>query len=150
MSFFYDENLNSQKYVDILRNIVGEALRHLPLEESRTAFYQMDGAPPHRTQEVSSLLDEMFEDRWIANNGPFRYPPRSPDITPLDFFVWGYIKNLVYDSPVTTKEDMKCRVRRAFNSMDNNFIHAATSRSLLKRIMLCLRENGGVFEHLLK
>ncbi|KAJ4442689.1 hypothetical protein ANN_04278 [Periplaneta americana] len=30
------------------------------------------------------------------HNGPTRWPPRSPDITPLDFFLWGYVKNEVY------------------------------------------------------
>lgn len=147
--FFYDENLNSERYLQILRNVVGEALRHLPPEESRVAYYQMDGAPPHSTNEVSALLYEIFEDRWIANRGPFRYPPRSPDLTPLDFFVWGYIKNKVYEDPVTTKENMMCRVRSAFNNMRNYSIRLATNRSLLKRITLCLRQNGSVFEQLL-
>jgi hypothetical protein len=23
-------------------------------------------------------------------------PPRSPDLTPMEFFLWGYVKNIVY------------------------------------------------------
>jgi hypothetical protein len=34
--------------------------------------------------------------RWIGRGGSITWPPRSPDLTPLDFFLWGYAKNIVY------------------------------------------------------
>jgi len=37
-----------------------------------------------------------FPDAWIGRGGPIPWPPQSPDLSPLDFFLWGYIKNNGY------------------------------------------------------
>lgn len=61
-----------------------------------------------------------------GNNGRLRWPPRTPDSNPLDYSVWGCIKNLVYSNPLTTIEDMKSRVRTAFNSLTPDSLRSAT------------------------
>jgi hypothetical protein len=43
-------------------------------------IFQQDGAPAH-----FSALDERFHGRWIGKGGP----PRSPDLTPMDYSFWG-------------------------------------------------------------
>lgn len=58
-------------------------------------FFMMDGAPAHTSRLVTDWLYEHFAQNWIGNNGPEEWPPRSPDLTPLDFFLWGYLKNVV-------------------------------------------------------
>ncbi|GFX44062.1 uncharacterized protein TNCV_4118581 [Trichonephila clavipes] len=48
------------------------------------------------------LLKDTFGDRLISRFGPVNWPPRSCDLTPLDYFLWGYVKSLVYaDKPQT-------------------------------------------------
>ncbi|KAJ4439475.1 hypothetical protein ANN_07599 [Periplaneta americana] len=44
---------------------------------------------PHYANHVRALLDDTFPDRWIGRGGPTPWPSRSPDMTPLDFFLWG-------------------------------------------------------------
>ncbi|GFV27149.1 hypothetical protein TNCV_954831 [Trichonephila clavipes] len=45
-----------------------------------------------------------FGDRLISRFGPVNWPPRSCDLTPLDYFLWGYVKSLVYaDKPQTLR-----------------------------------------------
>ena len=56
-------------------------------------IFQLDGAPPHWGLDVRASLNEQFPGRWIGRDGPTPWPPRSPDLTPLDFFLWGYVKN---------------------------------------------------------
>lgn len=146
----YDDNLNGDMYLDILRNVLSEALDNLPLAELQAAWYQQDGAPPHNTRDVCRFLDETFYDQWIAYNGPQRYPPRSPDITPLDFYIWGTIKNMVYSTAPTTKQDLQRRVREAFRSLDAAEIQKATHEEVIKRAEKCLGQNGSHFEHLIK
>ncbi|GFX45731.1 retrovirus-related Pol polyprotein from transposon 17.6 [Trichonephila clavipes] len=46
------------------------------------------------TQHVD-LLKDTFGDRLISRFGPVNWPPRSCDLTPLDYFLWGYVKSLV-------------------------------------------------------
>lgn len=137
-------------YLNILRTFEATYLENLPLADYRELFYQHDGAPPHNGYLVNSFLEEVFYDQWIANNGPFLWPPRSPDLSVLDYFVWGAIKNKVYDSPLTTKEDCIQRVRNAFRDLEPASIRNATHRELLKRCEKCLEVHGRNFQHLLK
>jgi hypothetical protein len=48
------------------------------------------------------LFGMHFPGCCIGRDGPIPWSPRSPDITPLDFFLWGYIKDIVYKTPVTS------------------------------------------------
>ena len=54
----------------------------------QTVIFQQDGAPPHWTLEVRRTLDKIFPSRWIGRGGPIAWPPRSPDMTPMDFFLY--------------------------------------------------------------
>ena len=71
------------------------------LEESQPwIIFQQDFAPLHWVWDVRRCLDATFSNGWIGRDGPIPWPPRSPDITPLDFFLWGYVKNKVFSKPV--------------------------------------------------
>ncbi|EZA51396.1 hypothetical protein X777_09665, partial [Ooceraea biroi] len=48
------------------------------------------------TSFARNILDESFPDRWIGRGGRISWPARSPDLTPLDLFLWGHLKNEVY------------------------------------------------------
>jgi hypothetical protein len=48
-----------------------------------------------------------------AGNGGCKDPPNSPDLTPLDFFVWGVLKNAVYSSKQRTLQDLRREVKMA-------------------------------------
>ena len=67
-------------------------------------IFQQDGAPPHWRLDVRKFLDDTFPYRWIGRGGPTPWPPRSPNITPLDFFLWGYVKDRVYATQVPNLE----------------------------------------------
>lgn len=122
---------------------------NLPLADRRRVIYQHDGAPPHNGHIVNNFLQATFDDRWIANNGPFQWPPRSPDMSVLDYFVWGAIKDEVYNLPLTTKENCIERVRNAFRGLSPNAIRAATHEQLILRCAKCHEAEGRNFEHLL-
>jgi hypothetical protein len=50
---------------------------------------------------------------WIGRRGPIAWPPRSPDLTLLDFFLWGYIKDLVYQTKVQDVAELRRRITAA-------------------------------------
>ncbi|GFS94002.1 uncharacterized protein TNCV_4480521 [Trichonephila clavipes] len=63
-------------------------------------WFQQDGATCHTARATIDLLKDTFGDRLISRFGPVNWPPRSCDLTPLDYFLWGYVKSLVYaDKP---------------------------------------------------
>jgi hypothetical protein len=68
----------------------------VPLEVRREMWFQHDGAPAHFTNIVHEYLDEKFGNKWIGRGGPMTWPPRSPHLTQLDFFLWVYMQSLVY------------------------------------------------------
>ncbi|GFT41118.1 uncharacterized protein TNCV_5034081 [Trichonephila clavipes] len=65
-------------------------------------WFQQDGATCHTARATIYLLKDTFGDRLISRFGPVNWPPRSCDLTPLDYFLWCYVKSLVYaDKPQT-------------------------------------------------
>ncbi|GBM20964.1 hypothetical protein AVEN_253749-1 [Araneus ventricosus] len=76
-------------------------------------MFQQDGAPPYWGSLVCDFLNETFPERWIGRGGPTTWPPCSPDITPLDFFFWGYIKDRVFATPTADVEELKARIQAA-------------------------------------
>jgi hypothetical protein len=65
---------------------------------------QQDGAPPHFYLEVCRHHITTLPQRWIGrtsneDSALIPWSPRSPDLTPCDFFLWGYVKDKVYLSP---------------------------------------------------
>ena len=66
-----------------------ERFRRQQNRRFRHLWWVQDGAPPHRGRDVMARLQELFGDRIVTLNQPVEWTPRSPDLTPLDFFMWG-------------------------------------------------------------
>ena len=64
-----------------------------------------------------ALLNEKFPGRIISRNSEVNWPPRSCDLTPLDFFLWGYLKSKVYANKPTTVQQLKDEIRRHIGEM---------------------------------
>jgi len=50
-------------------------------------------------------------DKWIGRGVAISWPPRSLDLTQLDFFLWGYVKNLVYKVKNNDLQQLKADIR---------------------------------------
>lgn len=145
----YRETLNSARYVMIINDFVGEYLDNLPLADLRSLWYQLDGAPAHCTHDVAAILTNLFDDRWIRRLGPWDWPARSPDLTPLDFFLWGVIKNKVYNGEsINNVDELEQKINQAFDEIRPQQIEDAVM-SVENRLIKCLDANGMQFEHLM-
>ncbi|CAH2017554.1 unnamed protein product [Acanthoscelides obtectus] len=89
-----------------------------------------------------------LDERWIGRGGPVVWPPRSPDLNPLDFFVWGFLKEKVYQTPVTTRDMLIDRIRNACDEI-RPYLNNAIPRSIIRRCELCIEQLGLHFEQLL-
>ncbi|KAJ4441815.1 hypothetical protein ANN_11674 [Periplaneta americana] len=74
--------------------------------------FQQDGTPLHYANHVCDFLADTFSHRCIGRGGPTPWPPRSPDVTPLNFFLWGFVKDKVYRNPVTDIAELSGRIYR--------------------------------------
>ncbi|GFV33158.1 uncharacterized protein TNCV_2768761 [Trichonephila clavipes] len=75
-------------------------------------WFQQDGATCHTARATNDLLKDTFGDRLISRFGPVNWPPRSCDLTPLDYFLWGYVKSLVYADKPQTLDHLEDNIRR--------------------------------------
>jgi hypothetical protein len=88
-------------------------------EESEDFIFQQDGAPPHFHTAVRAHLNKHLPNRWIGRAGQadssfMKWPPRSPDLTPCDFCLWGHIKDFVYVPPLPRDiDELKRRISEA-------------------------------------
>ncbi|GFU81790.1 transposable element Tcb1 transposase [Trichonephila clavipes] len=84
-----------------------------PLHPEKLAelWFQQDGATCHTARATINLLKDTFGDRLISRFGPVNWPPRSCDLTPLDYFLWGYVKSLVYADKPQTLDHLEDNIR---------------------------------------
>ena len=86
----------------------------------------------------------------LGRGGPVAWPPRSPDLTPLDYYLWGHMKTLVYETKVESRAALRDRIFAAaehIRSHPDNIAFA--TQSLLMRAENCIATGGGHFEQLL-
>ncbi|GFW78022.1 uncharacterized protein TNCV_134921 [Trichonephila clavipes] len=95
-------------------------------------WFQQDGATCHTARATIDLLKDTLGDRLISRFGPVNWPPRSCDLTPLDYFLWGYVKSLVYaDKPQTLdhlEDNIHCVIADIRPQMLEKVIENWTSR----------------------
>ena len=96
----------------------------------------------------------IFLTRHFQDDGPggvecVDWPPRSPDLTPLDFFFWGAAKEYVYKEQLTDVEDIKRRITDFFVLVNNNpNLCQKVCKSVRNRCDRCVDACGLHFEHL--
>lgn len=149
--YFIDGRLTGSRYLQILSSVVTELLDDVPLSYLANMYFQQDGAPAHYFSEVREYLDREYGDQWIGRGGPITWPARSPDLTPLDFYLWGDVKRLVYERESETQEQLKDKIVNAFTVVKSQtLVLRKLKDNLRRRAQLCLQNGGGHFEQLLK
>ncbi|GFU64759.1 transposable element Tc3 transposase, partial [Trichonephila clavipes] len=87
-------------------------IRELNNHDVQELWFQQDAATCHTARATIDLLKDTFGDRLISRFGPVNWPPRSCDLTPLDYFLWGYVKSLIYVDKPQTLDHLKDNIRR--------------------------------------
>lgn len=147
---FFENRLNGQMYVEFLRNELNQLLEDVPLNIRCNMWFMHDGAPAHFSRIARQELEYKFGQQWIGRGGPVGWPPRSPDLNPCDFYLWGHLKSLVYRQPVNNINELKAKISNEFeNIRQKPEVFQKIRDSLEKRIRACIFANGGHFEHLI-
>jgi len=105
-SFFAENAVNGGTYLAMLQNWLLPQVS----EDLEDFISQQDGAPPHWHRDVRRFLNESLPQRWIDRVGKEDlalqfWPARSPDLTTRDFFLWGFVKEIVYVPSLPTNLD---------------------------------------------
>ncbi|GFX79462.1 putative transposable element [Trichonephila clavipes] len=113
-NFFKNEEghnvtVNGNRYRAMITNFFIPELNNHDVQE---LWFQQDGATCHIARAAIYSLKDTFGDRLISRFGPVNWPPRSCDLTPLDYFLWDYIKSLVYADKPQTLDHLEDNIRR--------------------------------------
>ena len=143
--FFEDQNeqavtVTSERYVAMLKEFVFPYLEENEYDIP-SIWFQQDGATAHTAKDSMNVLSEKFPKRLISRFGGVSWPPRSPDLSSCDFFLWGYLKSKVYIGKPRTISELKNAIRREI---------ASISIEKLKNVMInfkhrlqeCVAEQG--------
>jgi hypothetical protein len=103
----------------------------------------------NRRTNYSSICTRYFYKSYIILT-LIKWPPRSPDLTPLDYFLWGHLKTVVYANPPTNLIDLKQKIIAAYNQLTEGQISSATNKEFLRRTEACLNFNGEKFEQFIR
>ncbi|GBM95691.1 hypothetical protein AVEN_186066-1 [Araneus ventricosus] len=88
---------------------------------------------------------ETFQNQVIGYGGFVKWLQRSPELTPLEFFLWGHIKGQVYATPTPTLQDLRRRITDACASVTPAMLHNV-QREIQSRVQMCIVANGENFE----
>lgn len=147
--FELPNRLTQEVMLNFLRNDLPLLLEDVPLLTRRNMYFQLDGAPAHYALTVREYLNENYR-RWIGRGGPVAWPPRSPDLTPLDYYFWGYMKQKVYAVPIISRNQLKERIVAAAAEISANHSEIRrTTKSMSFRALACITANGSHFENLI-
>jgi len=153
--YFFEQEQNGQpvtvngaRYHEMLENFVLPALRDRPDDQMERLIFQQDGAPPHIYRPVKQILQENFGNRIISRHFPNPWPARSPDLNPLDFWFWGYLKSKVFTHGRSSLEDLKSAIREEVSAINAVQLNSAV-QNFSKRVQILVEVEGGHFEHLL-
>ncbi|GFX17399.1 uncharacterized protein TNCV_1494131 [Trichonephila clavipes] len=105
----HNVTVNGDRYRAMITNFFIPELNNHDVQE---LWFQQDGATCHTARATIDLLKDTFGDRLISRFGPVNWPPRSCDLTPLDYFLWGYVKSLVYADKPQTLNHLEDNIRR--------------------------------------
>ena len=122
------------------------------LPNNERCIFQQDGAPPHCALATRAFLNDELPGRWIGRCSArdqclMPWPPRSQDVTPLDFFLWGYVKDSVYVLPLPQSiEELKDRISAAIETISADLLDQVHS-CLRKRLLIRVKTGGRHIEN---
>ncbi|GFY14900.1 transposable element Tc3 transposase [Trichonephila clavipes] len=101
--------VNGDWYRAMITNFFIPELNNHDVQE---LWFHQEGATCHTARATIDLLKDTFGNRLISRFGPVNWPPRSCDLTPLYYFLWSYVKSLVYADKPQTLDHLEDNIRR--------------------------------------
>lgn len=142
---FVEGGLDSQEYLRIIRyHVIQREFREQNVNRA-AVWWQQDGAPAHTSNASLHYLRGQFPGRVMSRRGDWPWPPRSPDLTVCDFFLWGYMKQAIWNVDLHEQpknlEDLRAAILRVARSIPADMISRAFD-GMVGRCEKCIEANG--------
>ena len=144
--YFFEDNhgnavtVNSERYIEMINSFFVPALRrrHMTIQH---VWFQQDGATAHTARASMAVLRPLFKDHLISRFADTPWPPRSPDLSMCDYFLWGHLKACVYVHRPRTLDELQNAVRVEVAQIDRAMLERVEA-NFHQRLQKCIDENG--------
>lgn len=152
--FFFEDRagravtVNGERYRAMITDFLWPIIDQMDVED---IWFQQDGAPCHTSNATIDLLREKFGERVISRRAEVAWPPRSCDLTPLDYYLWGAVKDKCYAKNPQTIEDLKAEIGEVIGQIQPHTLENVV-KNWSDRIGYCHASHGShmndvVFHH---
>ena len=118
---FYFENeqeeavtVNIERYRAMLNEFLFTKIKE---EDIGNIWFQQDGATCHTVEATLDVLLPVLKDRIISRRVDVVWPPRSCDLTPLDSYLWGAVKDKCYAEKPETIDALNDSINEAIGEI---------------------------------
>lgn len=132
-------SVNGERYRAMLSEFFFTEIEGIDLDD---LWFMQDGAPCHTAHATIDLLRTKFPNRVISRLGDVNWPPRSCDLTPLDFFLWGTVKDRCYANNPEKIHALKANINQAIRELQPETINKVL-QNWSDRMRYCEASRGG-------
>jgi hypothetical protein len=111
------------------------------IEHRGDLWFQQDGATAYTAEVSMTVLRNLFPGRLISRFGDVPRPPRSPDLTAPDFFLWGYLKHKVFETRPRNLEELRNQIRETVKGVEPVTIRKVMM-DFQRHIQQCIQNYG--------
>lgn len=141
--------VNTERYIELMKRKFIPALRRKRGVDMDTVIYQQDGATPHCSNaSIEYLLRYFPGDRLISRRTDHPWPAHSPDLSPLDYFLWGYLKDRVYANNPQTIDALKNNIRTEIRRIPHDMLDRVITNFNV-RVATVIQRQGAWIEHII-
>ena len=96
-------------------------------------------------------LDVAYPNWWMGHAGSVTWPPRSPDLNLLDFYLWGRLKMLVYATEIPNVAVLQQRIENGCATVRNEVNRVCNiPRAVRRWAWHCVNLHECHFEHVVR
>jgi len=141
--------LNGEKYLELLQTDMSDQLE--TVDVGTELWFMQDGCPAHNYHPATTYLRNCFPGKVIGTHEqPLSWPARSPDLNPLDFFLWGHISSSIYKTaPFPDVATLQNAIEECCGKITSQQLQNVQTE-FYHRLGYCVLAEGGIFEHLIK
>uniref|UniRef100_A0A914CNM1 Tc1-like transposase DDE domain-containing protein n=1 Tax=Acrobeloides nanus TaxID=290746 RepID=A0A914CNM1_9BILA len=124
--YFFFGDLTSDNYQMMLREFFFDIRKQISAFEK--PIFMHDDSPAHRKLDVQEFLEHEVPHHWIGVGSNYsNWPHHSPDIIPLNYFLWGFIKSQIYKTPIESDDivELRHRINSAFKKVTKEMLKEA-------------------------
>ena len=117
-------------------------------EDIGNIWFQQDGVTCHTAEATFDVLRPLFEERIISRWADVVWPPRNCDLTPLDYYFWGAIKEKCYADKPEPIDALKDNICKAIGEIQLHKIDNVL-KNYIDRVVYCMASRGSHFNEII-